>query len=666
MQWSLHVPYTQVTRQRIDRRWVIRTCNMTMEATASRHRVLYLGRSGVVVKTSTSAPLPLRFGVFELDPRAGELRKKGMKIRLHGQPVELLVLLLQHPGETVTREELQKKLWPSDTFVDFERGLNNAMNRLRAALDDDAETPRFVETLPRRGYRFIGSVNGLEQTPAAEASPPGTAGPMLRFSAFAALAAIAVAAVLVGVNVRGWRDRLFPRHTNPPVQALAVLPLANLSGDPEQEYFADGMTEALITELGKVSKPSVISRQSIMQYKGSKKPLQEIARELNVDAVLEGAVERSGDRVRVSVHLERVSPESQVWANEYSSNIGDVMGLEDDIARAISDEIQVRLTPDERIRFANRRPVKPEAHDDFLRAEFLVEKRNERDLQAGITYFKKAIENDPAYARAYAGLAWALVNLAHLGTHRTKDILPQARAAADKALELDPSMHEAHVSRAMVLRLEWNWFEAEKEHRLALTLAPNSWDAHSSYAWYLLNLGRFDEARAQIKYAEELDPVSPVSRSLLAYVDLLSGQTDLAIEEFKNSDWDLGLGFAYGVKKMYPDADAAFQRVASRWGREPVVVANLAWVYGLAGRKHDAQKLIDELNEVARHRYVAPALFMNAYLGLGYKETALTWMERGIEEHDPGLIGSRVYPILDPLHSEPRFQALVRRMNFPP
>jgi TolB-like protein/DNA-binding winged helix-turn-helix (wHTH) protein/Flp pilus assembly protein TadD len=665
MEWSLHVPHTQVTRQRVDRRWVIRTCNMTMEATASRHRVLYLGRLGVAVKASTSSPLPLRFGVFELDPRAGELRKKGMKIRLHGQPVEILVLLLQHPGETVTREELQKKLWPADTFVDFERGLNNAMNRLRAALDDDAETPRFVETLPRRGYRFIGSVNGLEQTPAAEASPPVTPGPMLRFSAFAAMAAIAVAAVLVGVNVRGWRDRLFPRHTNPPVEALAVLPLANLSGDPEQEYFADGMTEALITELGKVSKPSVISRQSIMQYKGSKKPLQEIARELNVDAVLEGAVERSGDRVRVSVHLERVSPESQVWANEYSSNIGDVMGLEDDIARAISDEIQVRLTLDERIRFANRRPVKPEAHDDFLRAEFLVEKRNERDLQAGITYFKKAIENDPAYARAYAGLAWALVNLAHLGTHRTKDILPQARAAADEALELDPSMDEAHVSRAMVLLLEWNWFEAEKEHRLALTLAPNSWDAHSSYAWYLLNLGRFDEARAQIKYAEELDPVSPISRTLLAYVDLLSGQTDLAIEEFKNSNWDLGLGFAYGVKKMYPDADAAFQRVASQWGREPVVVANLAWVYGLAGRKHDAQKLIDELNEVARHRYVAPALFMNAYLGLGYKETALTWMERGIEEHDPGLIGSRVYPILDPLRSEPRFQAALRRMNFP-
>jgi len=368
----------------------------------------------------------------------------------------------------------------------------------------------------------------------------------------------------------------------------------------------------------------------------------------------------------VLVRLDQVSPEGQLWSNQYNRDIRDLLRLQDEIARAVTDEIQVRLTPDERIHLASSRPVDPEAHDDFLQAEFLVNKRNERDLQAGITYFKKAIENDPAYARAYAGLAWALVNLAHLGTHRTKDILPQARAAADKALELDPSMDEAHVSRAMVLLLEWNWFEAEKEHRLALTLAPNSWEAHRSYAWYLMNLGRFDEARAQIKYAEELDPVSPLSRSLLAYVDLLSGQTDLAIEEFKNSDWDLGLGFAYGVKKMYPDADAAFQRVASRWGREPVVVANLAWVYGLAGRKHDAQKLIDELNEVARHRYVAPALFMNAYLGLGYKETALTWMERGIEEHDPGLIGSRVYPILDPLRSEPRFQALVRRMNFPP
>ena len=326
------------------------------------------------MKTSSPVPPTFRFGVFELDPRAGELRKKGMKIRLQGQPVEILAMLLQHPGETVTREELQKKLWPADTFVDFEQGLNNAMKRLRAALDDDAESPHFIETLPRHGYRFIGSVNGSERTLAAEPKPHST-----RFSAshrnafrlvaFGTLGVIAVAAVLVGINVRGWRDRLFRQHTNPPVQALAVLPLANLSGDPEQEYFAD-MTEALITELGKVSVPRVISRQSVMQYKASKKPLQEIARELNVDAVLEGAVERSGDRMRVSVHLERASPESQVWANEYSRGIRDVMALEDDIARAITDEIQVKLTPEERTRLTSAHAVDPEAHDDYLRGRY--------------------------------------------------------------------------------------------------------------------------------------------------------------------------------------------------------------------------------------------------------------------------------------------------------
>ncbi len=634
---------------------------------------------------ATQASAVRRFGAFEINLQAGELRKRGMRLRLSGQPFQVLAVLVEHAGNVVTREELHSKLWLSDTFVDFDHGLNNAIARIREVLDDSSETPRYVETIPRRGYRFIAPVADVRQVTESASSAESTVSPAPKIACpdapspsvvtaakrfpsrrlqmwLGGVAVLGVAALLFvlyrGKSAKGWRG--------PAITSLAVLPLSNLSGDPEQEYFADGMTEALIAELGKISAPRIISRQSIMQYKGSKKGLSEIARELNVDAVLEGTVERSGDRVRVLVRLDQVSPEGQLWSNQYNRDIRDLLRLQDEIARAVTDEIQVRLTPDERIHLASSRPVDPEAHDDFLQAEFLVNKRNERDLQAGITYFKKAIENDPAYARAYAGLAWALVNLAHLGTHRTKDILPQARAAAGKALELDPSMDEAHVSRAMVLLLEWNWFEAEKEHRLALTLAPNSWEAHRSYAWYLMNLGRFDEARAQTKYAEELDPVSPLSRSLLAYVDLLSGQTDLAIEEFKNSDWDLGLGFAYGVKKMYPDADAAFQRVASQWGREPVVVANLAWVYGLAGRKHDAQKLIDELNEVARHRYVAPALFMNAYLGLGDKDAALTWMERGIEEHDPGLIGSRVYPILDPLRSEPRFQAALRRMNFPP
>jgi TolB-like protein/Flp pilus assembly protein TadD len=560
--------------------------------------------------------------------------------------------------------------------VDFEHGLNNAMGRLRAVLDDDAESPRFIETLPRHGYRFIGAVNGgagngAEPTALTEAQPDAGKKPARRLRIGTRLATVGLlglavaAALLLGLNVRGWRDRVFMRSPRPQIQALAVLPLTNLSGDPEQEYFADGMTEALITELGKVNKPRVISRQSIMQYKGSKKPLQEIAQELKVEAVLEGSVERSDDRVRVTVRLQRVSPESQVWANEYSGGIREVMALEDEIARAVTGEIQVRLTPDERIRLASSRPVDPEAHDDFLRAEFLVNKRDERDLQAGIAYFKKAIEKDPAYARAYAGLAWALVNLAEPNAGgRTKDLLPQARAAAERAVELDPSLADAHVSRALVLADDWNWSEAEKELQIALKVGPNSSDAHRSYAWYLICMGRFDEARAQINYAGELDPVSPVNRTLLGIVACQTGQTDLAIEEFRNSGWDIGLGRAYGQKKMYPEAVAAYQRVESQQGRQPVVVANLAWVYGLAGRKHEARKLIDELNEIARHRYVAPALFVNAYLGLGDKETALTWMERGIEEHDQWFL-LKGDPTLDPLRSEPRFQAALRRMNFP-
>jgi TolB-like protein/DNA-binding winged helix-turn-helix (wHTH) protein/Flp pilus assembly protein TadD len=633
---------------------------------------------------ATQASAVRRFGAFEINLQAGELRKRGMRLRLSGQPFQVLAALVEHAGNVVTREELHSKLWLSDTFVDFDHGLNNAIARIREVLDDSSETPRYVETIPRRGYRFIAPVADVRQVTVSassaestvspahkiarpDAPPPSVVTAAKRFPSrrlqvlLGGVAVLGVAALLFvlyrGRSAKGWRG--------PAIKSLAVLPLNNLSGDPEQEYFADGMTEALIAELGKISAPRVISRQSVMQYKGSKKGLSEIARELNVDAVLEGTVERSGDRVRVLVRLDQVSPEGQLWSNQYNRDIRDLLRLQDEIARAVTDEIQVRLTPDERIRLASSRSVDPEAHDDFLRAEFLVNKRDERDLQAGIAYFKKAIEKDPAYARAYAGLAWALVNLAEPNAGgRTKDLLPQARAAAERAVELDASLADAHVSRALVLADDWNWSEAENEHHIALKVGPNSSDAHRSYAWYLISMGRFDEARAQINYAGELDPVSPVNRILLGMVALQTGQTDLAIEEFRNSGWDIGLGRAYGLKKMYPEAVAAYQRVESQRGRQPDVVANLAWVYGLAGRKREARKLIDELNEIARHRYVAPALFVNAYLGLGDKETALTWMERGIEEHDQWFL-LKVDPTLDPLRPEPRFQVALRRMNFP-
>jgi len=626
-------------------------------------------------------PPIFRFGTFELHPRSGELRKQGMKIRLQGQPVEILALLLQRPGETVTREELQKKLWPGDTFVDFEQGLNNAIKRLRAALDDNAGSPHFIETLPRHGYRFIGTVNGAEPATTVPAKPVRGRRAIIWLAGFGALAVIAVVAILVGFDGHAWRDRLFVHATKPRIQALAVLPLANLSGDAEQEYFADGMTEELTIELGKASAARVISRQSIMQYKGSKKPLQEIAQELNVDAILEGAVERSGNRVRVGIRLYQISPERQLWAKQFDGDIRDVLRLQDDIARGVSDEIQINLTSQERAQFASARSVDPEAHDDYLRGRLQMAQlfdptdrsadpdANGDHVQLAIGYFKQAIEREPAYGQAYAGLADAYVALASpaVGINPPKQILPEAKAAATKALELDTSLGEAHFAIAQIIELyDWNWSEAEKEYGIALELNPNFADAHLQYGRFLQAMGRNDEAVNQMKYAVELDPFDIQTRVTVAYVTYSSRQYDLAIQQFETIHDDLGLGWAYREKKMYPEAIVALQRTLAESRRDTTVLASLADVYGLAGRKGEALKLISELKERAGRHYVSSFLFAEAYGDLGDKGQALAWLERAYEDRDQWMVFIASYPGLDPLRSEPRFQALLRRMNLTP
>ena len=368
----------------------------------------------------------------------------------------------------------------------------------------------------------------------------------------------------------------------------SVLPLSNLSADPEQEYFADGMTEALITELGRISTPRVISRQSTMQYKGSKKPLQEIAKELRVEAVLEGAVERSGDRVRVTVRLNQVSPETQLWANEYNGGVRDLLRLEDQIARAVADEIQVKLKP------PGTGPPRKFPHGGpgstrclppwqvFLEQghyRALSGGQIELDLQTAIGHFKRAIEKDPDYALAYAGLADAYIALGNEdgGGHYPKETLPEAKAAATKASELDPYLGEAHFSRAQTVELyDWNWSEAEKEYRLALELNPNNADAHLEYGRFLQALGRNDEATAEMNYAIELDPLNFKTMDVVGYVTYASGQYDLAIKQFSSLGDDFGLGWAYREKKMYPEAIAALEKSVSRSGRHELPLATLA------------------------------------------------------------------------------------------
>jgi TolB-like protein/DNA-binding winged helix-turn-helix (wHTH) protein/Tfp pilus assembly protein PilF len=625
--------------------------------------------------------------VFELDLRSEELRKQGMKIRLQGKPIEILVMLLERPGEIVTREELQKKLWPSDTFVDFEQGLNNAVKRLRAALDDDAETPRFIGTLPRRGYRFVGGATGAGlvtsagPVPQKDSNAGKPSAPSLAI--FGTLALLALAAALVGMNVGGWRDQIFARRPKQNIQALAVLPLANLSGDTEQEFFADGMTEALITELGKISGPRVISRQSIMEYKGSKKSLREIARELNVDAVLEGAVARSGDRVKVTVHLAQASPERQLWAQEYDRSIRDVLSLQDEIARAVADEIQVKLTSQERARLSRPRPANPEAYADYLRGRSvlaggvaslskLASKRQytERDVLTAIAYFKSAVDKDPAYAQAYAGLADAYILLGNpdWGGHTPKEALSDAREAATTALTLDPFLPEAHFSLAQTQQYDWNWPEAEKEYKLALKLNPYYVDAHLEYGRFVQALGRNDEALAHMHYAGELDPLNIAVKEIEAWVTYASRQYDLASKQFESLGDDSGLMHTYREKGMYSEAIAADKRWSATHlsqSREPYRLAMRASIYGLQGRNDEAEALIKELKETARYRYVSGFFFAEAYAGLGQRDQAITWLERAYGEHDQWMVFANSYPGLDRLRSEPRFQALMRRMNFP-
>jgi TolB-like protein/DNA-binding winged helix-turn-helix (wHTH) protein len=623
------------------------------------------------VKTFSSAPPTLRFGVFELDPRTRELRKKGMKIRLQGQPVEILIMLLQRPGEAITREELQKKLWPADTFVDFEQGLNNAMKRLRSALDDDAESPHFIETLPRHGYRFIGSVDDTEQTRAAEAKATGSAGALIRRPALGALAVVAVAAVLVGLNVYGWRDRLFVRASKPQIQALAVLPLANLSGDPEQEYFAEGMTEELITDLAKVEALRVISRTSAMQYKGAHKSLSEIARSLNVDAVVEGSVERSGNRVRVRIQLIEAATDRHLWAESYERDLRDILGLQSEMARAITDGIKIKLTPLDQTRLATTRPISSEAYESYLKGRYDWNKKSGIAVRQAAEYFSKAIALDGAYAAPYVGLADCYVSLSNLGQLLPSEGYGKARTATLRALEIDDGLADAHASLAAIrAEYDWDWERAETEFQRALELDPKHVNAHQWHAVFLARLGRFNEAVAEIRKAKELDPLSlPVATSaglILRY----ARRYDEAIKELQNAiDLEPTFKFThvelaeiYGLKGMFQEAAFEWSRVEALGGRQ---TPDYSAVRDAAGYQRSMQLWIEHLREASQGEYVSPMTFAIAYARMGNAEQALAWLEVGYRQRAPGLSGLKVDPLFDSLRSNPRFQDLIRRMNFP-
>jgi TolB-like protein/DNA-binding winged helix-turn-helix (wHTH) protein/Tfp pilus assembly protein PilF len=631
----------------------------------------------------------IRFGVFEVDVSACELRKKGLKVKLQQQPFELLLILLERPSQVVNREELRQRLWPADVYVDFDRGLNKAMVKLREALGDSAESPLYIETLPRIGYRFIGSftetlrspaenvVNRLEcptevaKPDAAAATPAPATAPTRKTRWIVAATVMAIAGLLFALNVAGWRQRSFSRIITPQIQSLVVLPFENLSGDPSQDYFVDGMTDALISDLGQISSLRVISRTSAMQYKAARMPLPKIASELNVEGVVQGTVARSGNRVRITAQLIEARTDRHLWARTYERDIRDVLALQDEVARSVADEIKVKLTAQDRARFASARPVVPEAHEEYLKGRYFLAKPDPQDISKGIEHLELAVKEDPDYAQAYAALSTAYIFYA--GLSGPLQALPKARAAARKALELDDTLAEPHTSLAMIAFVyDWDWDGAGKEFTRTLDSNPGEAGAHASYAAYLIAMGNADEAVAEVKTAQSLDPLSPEMNGDLTEILYMARQYDQLIalcqkmlELDPNSlPAHSSLNLAYEQKQMFAEAAAHEEQVLTLVGTSDLATA-FRQNYLRSGYRAAWRKLLDEYVKRSSRGFFSPYGLGAGYSFLDEKNSAFRWLGQAYDKRSPGLSFIKVDPRLDPLRSDPRFQDLLRRMNFP-
>jgi TolB-like protein/Tfp pilus assembly protein PilF len=585
------------------------------------------------IEKNISSKTVVRFGPFEADLRAGELRKHGVKLKLVGQPFEVLAMLLECPGQLVMREELRARLWPTDTFVDFDHSLNAAVNKLRDALNDSAEKPNYVETLPRRGYRFISAV-GLHDS-----------------------------------------QDLLGEPSSPKIQSLVVLPLENLSTDPEEEYFTDGMTDQLITNLAQIGALRVISRTSAMRYKGTKKSLPEIARELHVDAVVEGAVMWVGGRVRISAQLIEAPTDHHLWAASYERDLRDVLSMQEEVTRAIVSEIRVKLTAQEEARLANSRPINPEAYQLYLKGHYHWNKRSLDGFQKAIEYFQQATAKDPAYAMAYVGLADTYIYFSFFDVVPPQEAMPKAKAAAARALEIDNRLGEAHVSLGYVSYMyDWDWPAAGKHFEQALTLNPAYSRAHTFYPFYLSSLGRSEEALAVAKRSLDLDPASPAVSHSLAVQLYLARQFDQAIEQsHKTLELDPNfaisyatLGEVYVSKGMYREGLPTLKKYSALSRGRAMSLALLGYAHARLGERSEALRILEQLEAASKERYTPAVSFAVVYAGLGEKDQAFAWLEKAYGQRTSRLGYLKVEPLWDPLRTDLRFADLVRRIGLPP
>lgn len=638
----------------------------------------------------------IRFGeVFELDLRAYQLRRSGRVLRLERIPMDLLILLVNQPGELVTREQIVERIWGKGVFLDTDNSINGAVRKLRRTLKDDPDRPRFIQTVPGRGYRFIASLKaavasaedraGAAGPPLADGAPPGEgeASPDLQPGALRTIAAqargrsLAVTglALLLIVALGGWFLRSRSAAQRQPVggkRTLAVLPFENLTGDPAQEYFSDGLTEEMISRLGNLDPThlGVIARTSVARYKNRPAPLPDLARELGVQYVLEGSVRRDAGRVRIAAQLIQVSDQTHLWAHQYDRELNNLLAVQVEIAQAVAREIELSLTdPGERSMPEALSPGTLEAYDLYLKGRYFWNKRTPEGLQQAVEHFQRAVDKDPAYARAYAGLADTYAMMSVYAVGRPAELVPKARTSVMRALELDDRLAEAHTSLALMLEHDRDWPSAEKEFRRAIELDPNYATAHHWYAELLMFQGRFEEALAESERARQIDPLSLIIATDRGAILFYARRYDEAIEQFRavqavEPDFPRAhmIIAAYIEKGMFREALAE----ADRWrSSDDSAWAHGAYVciYARWGRRDEALKALERFKRANRDSLINPAAAMaGSCLCLGENEKALAWLEQAYREH-ASMPDLKVNPALDQVRNDPRFQDLVQRLG---
>jgi TolB-like protein/DNA-binding winged helix-turn-helix (wHTH) protein/Tfp pilus assembly protein PilF len=623
-----------------------------------------------------------RLADWLVQPSLNSVSRNGSSLHLEPKVMDVLVYLASRAGEAVPKDELIKAVW-ADTFV-TDDALIRSISELRRIFEDDAREPRVIQTIPKRGYRLMAPVHQVEESPAGlvEAGPPTVA----RLSATEnhhawkvrrLFLASAVVCVLTAVAVSGpvWR-RLRPNNDAASVHSLAVLPLQNLSGDPAQEYFSDGMTDALITELAQIDSLKVISRTSTIQYKGTTKTLPEIARELNVDGIIEGTVQRSEDRVRITTQLIHGASDKHLWARSYEGDLHDALALESQVARAIAGAIKIQLTPAQSVRLAASTPIDREAYDLYLKGRYFWNKRDPADLTKALEYFKKAAEKEPSYAPAQTGLAdtYSLLGAAGYDVLPTAEAMEKSRAAATKAIVIDDQLAEAHASLAFVIySYDWDWTTAESEFKRAIALNPNYPTARQWYTELLDDLGRKDEALDQAQAALALDPLSLNASQNMARACYFARRFDEAIEITKKEiEMDPGfaiahlrLGRIYAAKGMYDPAIQEFQKFSTLSGNIPLATASVGNARARSGDRAGGVRALSELATLSKHKRVPSICFALVQIGLGHNDQAMSWLEKAYQQKSDFLLVLGVDPIFDGLRSDPRFKDLVRRIGLP-